>query len=82
MINYGIGNANKRINKFYSDLINEIQSYAMEEIQKGFQYPVTGKLRGRLFKKVLYSMSSKDRKNFLELRGSFMYNGSGYNLPS
>jgi len=48
-----------------ADIITAANTYAMEEIQKGFQFPVTGKLRGRLIKAIIFYIPKEKRKDFL-----------------
>ena len=55
----GVGQAGRKYKKIYMDLVNEIQSYVVEEIQKGVEYPVTGKKAGNLFSKILQKFCKK-----------------------
>jgi len=51
--NMGTGGSGKKFTKVYMDLINDIQSYVAEEIQKGIQYPITGKFKGKLVSRIM-----------------------------
>ena len=52
-------------------LQSEIQSYVAEEIQKGFEYPITGKKHGKLFKSIISKLSTADRVKFFHESGRF-----------
>ena len=51
--NMGVGKVGKKYTKIYMDLVNDIQSYVAEEIQKGIQYPLTGKFKGKLVSRIM-----------------------------
>ena len=59
--NMGVGQAGRKYKKIYMDLVNDIQSYVVEEIQKGVQYPVTGKSNGNLLSKIIKKIPFEDR---------------------
>ena len=46
-------------------MILDIQQFAVEEIQKGFEYPVTGKLYGKVLKMIMNRISQKELDKFL-----------------
>ena len=73
---YGRGPSTRKLPQSFLMLQNEIQTYVAEEIQKGFEYPITGKLfRGKLFKKILSKLSAKDRIAFFHDSGRFQFIG-------
>ena len=43
------------------DLLTDIQTWVTEEIQKGIQYPVTGKLGGKLVSKIMKKIGKEKR---------------------
>ena len=46
----------------YMDLINEIQAYVAEEMQKGIEYPLTGKLKGgKLLAKIMRKIPFEEK---------------------
>ena len=47
------------------DVILDINTFFTEELQKGFEFPVTGKMNGKLFKYILSFLNKQDRVNFL-----------------
>ena len=51
--NMGTGGIGKKFTKVYMDLLNDIQSYVAEEIQKGIEYPITGKFKGKLVSRIM-----------------------------
>ena len=57
--------------KFHADLQNEIQTYVVNELSKGFEYPITGKLRGKLFRRILRTMDKDERTDFFLKTGRF-----------
>ena len=59
---YAISMDNKKIT---TGLLAEINTFVMEEIQKGFEYPTTGKLRGRLVKAIIFYIPKQERMDFL-----------------
>ncbi|CAG5080405.1 Oidioi.mRNA.OKI2018_I69.PAR.g9577.t1.cds [Oikopleura dioica] len=59
--NLGTGEDSKKYKKIYMDLMNDIQSYVVEEIQKGVEYPVTGKMNGNLLSKIFKKIPVDER---------------------
>ena len=43
------------------DLLTDIQTWVTEEIQKGIQYPVTGKMGGKLVSKIMKKIGRAKR---------------------
>ena len=59
---FGRGPGKRRLPQSMLELQNEIQTYVAEEIQKGFEYPITGKLfRGKLIKKIFSKLSDRQQ---------------------
>ena len=56
---------------FFANLQNEIQTYVVDEMSKGFEYPITGKLRGKLFRRILKTLSKDERTDFFHDTGRF-----------
>ena len=59
--NMGTGGSEKKFTKVYMDLINDIQSYVAEEIQKGIQYPITGKFKGKLVSRIMKKLPAEKK---------------------
>ena len=53
-------------------LVREINTFAMEEMQKGFDYPITGKARGKVLKMILSFLQPEERVSFLSETGRFV----------
>ena len=53
-------------------LQNEIQKYVMEELTKGFQFPVTGPLKGTVIKRILRKMDYQQKISFYNETGRVM----------
>ena len=59
--NMGTGKIGKRYTKNFMDLLNNIQTYVAEEIQKGIQYPITGKFRGKLLSRIMKKLPEETK---------------------
>ena len=58
----GAGKPTAKMTRFFMQLQNDIATYVAEELQKGFQYPITGKMRGKLFKRIMYKAFDTDER--------------------
>lgn len=76
--NYGIGAESKKYTKFYMELLNNINSYFAEEMQKGFEFPITGKLSGRVYKSVVQNLSKEEKKEFFTESGRYQEFGQEF----
>ena len=61
----------RRKTAFFANLQNEIQTYVINEMAKGFEYPITGKLRGKLFRRILKTLPKDERTDFFHDTGRF-----------
>ena len=71
-----MGTVRKRVSLAMMTLQNEIHTYVAEEMQKGFEYPVTGIKRGHLFKTILSKLSPERRVKFFHETGRFQNIGN------
>ena len=58
--------------QFYMQLQNEIQTFIIEELSKGFQYPVTGPLKGTVIKRILRKMTEQEKVELYNSTGRVM----------